>query len=168
MSARDPDPLGDDPELASALDAITGRRDRPRYERVRFLFLRLLGGIYAIAFLGAAAQLPALVGPRGLLPADLYLSRAARAHGGVGAAFLERPTIFLWTGASDQALVAVAAVGVALGVGVACGVTNAFVMLALWCIQLSIAHVGSLPTRLTMASVLLVRTPKCSGRVWSR
>ncbi|HJL15988.1 MAG TPA: lipase maturation factor family protein [Sandaracinaceae bacterium LLY-WYZ-13_1] len=132
----------DDPELKATLDRITGRAERPRHALVRFSFLRLMGFVYAFAFLGATQQLPGLIGPGGLLPADDHLARLRAMHGGTGAAFLERPTLFLLTGASDAALLAVAWVGLALGLAVLGGVTNAAVMAALWVLQLSLMHVG--------------------------
>ena len=137
MSSEDPIDEG------AWLDAITGRKDRPRHELVRFVFLRLLGFVYAFAFLGATQQLPGLIGEEGLLPAGRYLEHLRMAHEGSGlSAFVLQPTIFFATGASDAALLAVAWLGLGLSLQLLGGVTNAGLMLALWLLQLSLVHVG--------------------------
>ena len=46
----------------------------PDYWLSRWLFERLLGGLYLIGFLVALDQFPALLGERGLLPAPRYLA----------------------------------------------------------------------------------------------
>lgn len=122
-----------DPELEETLARIRGDADRPRYEGVRFVLLRALGFVYVFAFLGATQQLPALVGPDGLLPAALWVERTSG---------WDYPSLFRLVGTSDLALVIVAWLGVLLGLAVMLGVTNAFVMLALWILQLSVLHVG--------------------------
>ncbi len=136
------EPTGLDAELEDALARITGRSERPRHELVRALFLRLLGLVYAFAFLGATQQLPALIGSRGLLPASLYLERLTAARGGAGEAFLAQPTLFVLTGASNAALLVVAYGGLALSLFVLFGGTNAIAMALLWALQLSLVHVG--------------------------
>jgi len=106
------------------------------------VLLRALGFVYTASFLGALGQLPALIGERGLLPAGLYLERLDRAHGAW--AFFERPSLFFLLGTSDLALSLLSGLGLVLGVAVMLGVENAFVMAALWIIQLSIVHVGQI------------------------
>ena len=46
---------------------------RPTYWLTRFVMLRLLGVVYAIAFLVAANQIVPLIGSNGLLPIGLYV-----------------------------------------------------------------------------------------------
>ena len=46
------------------------------YWLTRLVILRLLGCIYAVAFLTAARQILPLIGSHGLLPLDLFLDRA--------------------------------------------------------------------------------------------
>ncbi len=53
---------------------------RPSYYLTRFLILRLLGAIYAIAFLAAINQVLPLIGSNGLLPVGAYLQRIAAAR----------------------------------------------------------------------------------------
>ena len=40
----------------------------PTYEAVCWLFLRLLGAVYVIAFLSLAVQVEGLIGSKGILP----------------------------------------------------------------------------------------------------
>src|SRR5689334_14335160 len=56
--------------------------------RSRWLFLRLLGAVYLIAFSSLAVQITGLVGEHGLLPAARDGSLLARAWGGAAAALL--------------------------------------------------------------------------------
>lgn len=74
---------------------------RPSYLLTRLAFLRLLGGIYFIAFLGLVKQLRPLIGRDGLLPAQTFLAQVAAAAGSRGAGFWELPSLF-WLSASDR------------------------------------------------------------------
>jgi lipase maturation factor 1 len=76
------------------------------------LFDGLLAGVFLIAWLSLGAQIDVLAGARGLLPAAPWAA-ALRAQ---GVSFGEAPTIFAWVGASDGALHAGVAAGVALSV----------------------------------------------------
>jgi hypothetical protein len=107
----------------------------------RFVLLRLLGFVYAAAFLSAALQLVPLVGHAGLLPADRFLERVGAHFGSRGAGFLELPTLF-WLDVSDRALLAVSWTGFALAVAMALGFANAVGCAALWALYMSIVHVG--------------------------
>jgi hypothetical protein len=109
---------------------------------VRFVLLRLLGLVYLVAFLVAARQNVALIGPDGLEPADTMLSSLIVRSGSRWAAFVALPTLFVWTGASAAALSAVAWAGVVVSALVLLGVENAVVNLVLWALYLSIVQVG--------------------------
>jgi hypothetical protein len=116
----------------------------PPYVLTRFVLLRLLGLVYAVAFLVAIRQQDALLGHDGILPVDRFLDRVLAHAGGStaeAAAFL--PTLF-WIDASDGARHAAAWTGFALSVVVLLGVTNALVQLALWALYLSFVQVGQL------------------------
>jgi hypothetical protein len=115
-----------------------------RYTLTRFWILRLLGLVYFVAFFAALRQIVPLVGRDGLYPAQAYLERLAIVHGGAGAAFATKPTLFWLTGATDGALLAVSAVGAALSLVVLFGGTNAVLQLALWALYTSIVNVGQL------------------------
>ncbi|MEA2624699.1 MAG: hypothetical protein QOD06_744 [Candidatus Binatota bacterium] len=103
------------------------------------LFLRVLGGIYAIAFVSLWVQVEGLVGERGILPAARFLSAVP---GWLGT---ERywwfPTV-LWLGAGDGALHAVCALGTAAAALAAAGIAPALALAACWILYLSVFTVG--------------------------
>jgi hypothetical protein len=111
------------------------------YWLTRFVILRLLGLLYAVAFLIAAKQLVPLVGEHGLTPADVFLARAAEYFGSTAAAFAALPSLF-WFRHSDLVLSGVAWVGLALSCVAVAGYANAILMAALWALYLSIIHIG--------------------------
>src|SRR5579871_6217301 len=82
---------------------------QPTYWLTRFLILRLLGAVYAIAFLVTINQVIPLIGADGLTPANIYLQRITDALGSAGG-FLRLPSLF-WVAHSDTFLLAMAWVG---------------------------------------------------------
>jgi lipase maturation factor 1 len=70
----------------------------------RWIFLRALGLIFLSAFYSLAFQIQGLIGPTGILPANDYLTRVARAVPGLQR-FWYAPTL-LWLGAGHGALTA--------------------------------------------------------------
>jgi hypothetical protein len=113
----------------------------PTYWLTRFMILRLLGIIYAIAFLVAINQILPLIGSEGLLPVDMYLEQWSSALGSKGAAFWRLPSIF-WLWHSDTALLTAAWIGFLLSLVVVAGYTNALMLFVLWFLYLSFVHVG--------------------------
>ena len=111
------------------------------YWLTRFLMLRLLGVVYAFAFLSLALQVIPLVGHDGLLPADRFLDFVAERLGSRGAGFQLLPSLF-WLGISDAALTALAWLGLALSLCVLAGFANSILLLVLWALYLSFVHVG--------------------------
>ena len=107
----------------------------------RFAILRLLGCVYAVAFLCAANQLVPLIGSHGLLPVDSFLDRVQEQLGSPWRALVAVPSLF-WLDHSDAALRAVSWAGFALSCAVAAGYANALLMAALWVLYSSIVHVG--------------------------
>src|SRR5437763_7771593 len=93
---------------------------RSTYWLTRFVILRLLGVIYAVAFLVAANQILPLIGSHGLLPLDQFTSHVQDSLGGTWSAFRRVPSIF-WVNHSDTMLVATAWVGFALSCVVVAG-----------------------------------------------
>ena len=79
------------------------RSNRPTYWLTRFMILRLLGLVYAVAFLVAINQIIPLIGSHGLLPLVFYLKHVSAALGSNGAGFMRLPSIF-WLWHSDTAL----------------------------------------------------------------
>jgi len=111
------------------------------YWLTRFVILRLLGFIYAIAFLVAANQLVPLIGEHGLLPLGLFLDRVRDALGSSSTGFLRLPSLF-WINHSDSSLVIVSWIGFALSCVVVAGYANAILLGLLWILYMSIVHVG--------------------------
>src|SRR5262252_4354476 len=83
------------------------------YWLTRFVILRLLGFVYAIAFLVAANQLVPLIGEHGLTPATHFLNEVQTQLGSGSAGLSRVPTLF-WLGISDDALSIFSWVGFAL------------------------------------------------------
>ena len=74
---------------------------RPTYVLSRWLFLRLLGVVYLIAFASLAVQIRGLVGEHGLFPVGEYLERARETYG--EGAWRLLPTL-LWLDSTDRGL----------------------------------------------------------------
>ena len=105
----------------------------------RWLFLRLLGLVYAIAFASLAVQVAGLIGPSGLTPAGSYLAWAHSIYG--GSAYHLLPTVF-WLGAGDAGLRLAAWTGVALGLLVMAGVATRAALAGAWLLYLSLSVAG--------------------------
>src|SRR4029077_10764481 len=73
------------------------------YWLTRFVILRLLGFVYAVAFLIAAQQLVPLIGEHGLTPPNHFLESVQTQLGSRTTGMLRVPTVF-WLGISDGAL----------------------------------------------------------------
>src|SRR5689334_3959788 len=113
------------------------------YWLTRFIILRLLGFVYAVAFLIAANQLIPLIGEHGLTPATHFLTQVQTELGSRSAGMFEVPTLF-WFGISDHALTIFSWIGVALSLVVLCGYANAILMVILWAMYMSIVHIGQI------------------------
>ncbi len=111
------------------------------YWLTRFMILRLLGVIYAVAFLVAINQILPLIGSNGLLPVNIYLHRITEAVGSAGAGFMRLPSIF-WFGHSDNTLLIFAWIGFALSLVVIAGYANVPILFILWFLYMSFVHVG--------------------------
>ena len=113
--------------------------DAPDYTIARFVIERGIALIYAIAFVVAANQFPALCGERGLQPATRLLARTR---------FLEVPSLFHW-GYSDRRLRVVAWTGIAISILLVIGLPQRAPLpvtmaawLALWVLYQSIVNIG--------------------------
>ena len=113
------------------------------YQITRFMILRLLGFVYAIAFLVAAMQLVPLIGQHGLTPADKFLLLLQTHFGSRAGAMLHVPTFF-WFGISDRALLIFSWTGLAISLVVLAGYANAIVLAILWAMYMSIVHIGQI------------------------
>jgi hypothetical protein len=127
-------PAAGDPAAAEAA---------PAWWLTRFVFLRLLGLVYCVAFLVVLFQWDPLLGSHGLLPAAEFLDRL-RAGGLHGAeAFLRLPTLF-WLGASDAAFQLAAFLGLGLSLALLLGFANVPSLFLLWLVYMSFVHVGQI------------------------
>jgi hypothetical protein len=111
------------------------------YWLARFVLLRLLGAVYAVAFLAAARQIVPLIGSHGLLPLQAYLPRVDAALGSATAGFFRLPSLF-WFNHSDGFLQAVSWTGFGLACVVVAGYANSIIMFLLWAFYMSIVHLG--------------------------
>jgi len=79
-----------------------GTRIEPAaFARTQWLFLKILAVIYGIAFASLAVQVTGLIGQRGVVPVNEFLTQATRAIG--TAAYYELPGVF-WLGSTDIVL----------------------------------------------------------------
>src|SRR5947207_15707463 len=113
------------------------------YWLTRFVILRLLGFVYAVAFLVAAKQLVPLIGENGLMPATHFLNMVQTELGSRSAGMLRVPTLF-WFGISDDALSIFSWIGFALSLVVLGGYANAILLAVLWAMYMSIVHIGQI------------------------
>jgi hypothetical protein len=113
------------------------------YWLTRFVILRLLGFVYAIAFLIAAHQLLPLIGQHGLTPANNFLVSIQSQLGSRSEGMFRLPTLF-WLGISDQGLSIFSWVGFCLSLVVLAGYANAIILTVLWMMYMSIVHIGQI------------------------
>jgi predicted DCC family thiol-disulfide oxidoreductase YuxK len=119
---------------------------------VSWLFLRLFGAIYIVAFASLGVQVLGLVGSDGILPLEEYLS-AARQGWGV-AAYWRMPTLF-WIDSSDTMLLAAAGIGVALGLLVTLGIWVRASLIGTFALYLSFVYAGQVFTNFQWDQLLL-------------
>jgi Lipase maturation factor len=109
----------------------------------RFLFFRLLGLVYAVAFLVVLRQWEPLLGAHGLLPAHDYLEAVRRSTGSVGGGFLRLPSLF-WLSDSDAAFRIGGWAGFAAALALLAGLANVPLLAGLWFLYMSFVHAGGL------------------------
>ncbi|MDE0043894.1 MAG: lipase maturation factor family protein, partial [Candidatus Poribacteria bacterium] len=112
---------------------------RPTFFLTRWLFLRLLGVIYLIAFLSLWTQIDGLIGSNGILPAEQYLN-AVREQIGLER-YLAFPTL-CWFNDSDAFLHLFCGCGVFLSLLLIVGVAPVLALIGLWVCYLSLVTVG--------------------------
>ena len=105
-----------------------------------WLFLRLLGVIYGIAFISLWTQVHGLIGSQGILPAQALLHAASRQLGPERYGLL--PTLSWVVGAGDQALHALCGVGTLSAMLLALDVAPAFAALVAWAAYLSLTTIA--------------------------
>ncbi len=124
---------------------LWGKHVEPASHReVRWIFLRLLGIIYLIAFCSLWVQIAALLGSNGILPVNLTMGMAKQAmtarHVGMDRYHL-LPT-FCWFNTDDNFLHVQCAAGTVLALLVIIGIAPAPCLFLLWLVYLSLTSVG--------------------------
>ncbi|MDO3644737.1 lipase maturation factor family protein [Mucilaginibacter sp. L3T2-6] len=127
--------------MDSASTGTFGPAGAPNYWLTRFVLLRLLGAVYAVAFVVAINQVVPLIGSNGLLPASLYLKQIGQAYGSEASGFMHLPSLF-WFWHSDTALLVVAWIGFVLSLATLAGYTNGLSLTVLWLLYMSFNHIG--------------------------
>lgn len=112
---------------------------RETYDLTRWLFLRLMGVIYFIAFASLSVQIIGLIGSDGILPAGAYLEALKAKYGREVYRWL--PTLF-WFASSDASLRLVCGMGIAFSTAVIIGILPGLSLLALWALYLSLVAAG--------------------------
>jgi lipase maturation factor 1 len=119
---------------------VWGRDPQPSsYVLGSWVFLRLLGLVYVIAFLSLRVQVVGLIGAHGILPATSFLEAVQHAYGSAGYRLV--PTL-AWISSSDAALKLLCSVGVLFGVLVMLGIATGPALALAWLCYLSLVTVG--------------------------
>jgi len=115
------------------------RYERPSYALARWIFLRLMGLIYFVAFFSFFTQISGLIGQQGVLPASRLLEIV---HQQVGPErYWYFPTL-AWFSSSDGFLKFLAGGGAALSLLVVGGILTGPVLALLWASYLSLVAIG--------------------------
>ena len=126
--------------IQHGVQLVTGSNSPAPYVLTRWVFLRLLGIIYLIAFISLWVQVKGLIGSSGILPAQGFLDAVKHAHPGPDR-FTLLPTLF-WFGASDTALQVACALGAAAAAALIVGFAPMACLILAWVLYLSLYHVG--------------------------
>jgi hypothetical protein len=113
--------------------------EHAQFRIASWIFVRVLGGVYAIAFGSLWVQLGGLIGSRGILPASAFLERVATQPG--PERFWLAPTLG-WLDASDFTLHLFCALGLLLALLVLAGWVQVVGLVVLWLLYLSLAVLG--------------------------
>jgi predicted DCC family thiol-disulfide oxidoreductase YuxK len=114
---------------------------RETYQVTAWIFLRLLGAIYLMAFASFGVQASGLIGSRGILPAGEFLGAVHESLG--AAAYWNAPTL-LWLNGSDAFLRSLWIVGVSLSLLLLLGVNARAIRVALFALYLSLDTAGQI------------------------
>jgi hypothetical protein len=128
------------------------RSEPPTYVLIEWLFIRLLGLIYLIAFVSLAVQITGLVGSGGILPVGEYLRAVQERLGALG--YWQVPTLF-WLNSSDIMLKLACVLGALLALVLIAGYAQRPVLIALFILYLSLAHAAQVFLAYQWDSLLL-------------
>jgi Lipase maturation factor len=123
-----------------------------RFARSRWLFLRLLGLVYLIAFVSLAVQITGLVGEHGILPLGEFLGQVRERYG--AHAYYQWPTL-LWLSPSDAWLSSLCWIGAAASGLLIAGIIPMASAALLWLLYLSLTVAGQLFLEFQWDSLLL-------------
>ena len=119
------------------------RVEPPTHFLVRWLFLRLLGVVYLVAFLSLNAQVLGLIGSNGIVPARQVMRSVEQDTTAPGFdQFRQMPTL-CWLSAEDDYLRAQCVAGIALSVLLILNIAPAICLALLWLLYLSLATVST-------------------------
>jgi len=117
-----------------------GRNFEPsRHEIIVYLFLRLLGLTYLIAFISFAVQAIALIGADGVLPLQYYLSAVKEQLG--ADAYMQLPTLF-WFSHVDGFIKFICIAGIVLSLSLIVGFLMRTSLVLLYVLYLSLVNGG--------------------------
>ncbi|MBI5771101.1 MAG: lipase maturation factor family protein [Verrucomicrobia bacterium] len=120
-----------------------------------WLFLRALGLIFLVAFASTWIQLPGLVGPHGILPAQPFFN-AVREQLGPGA-YLALPSL-CWIFGAGKFLPILCALGCGLSLSLFAGLAPGPCLVALWACYLSLCGAGQVFFNFQWDALLLETT----------
>ncbi|MEE2789839.1 MAG: lipase maturation factor family protein [Myxococcota bacterium] len=110
----------------------------------RWIFFRLLGLVYLIAFWSLWDQLGGLIGYDGIAPADRWLAHVQSAgHGAEPISWWKVPTLCWWLGAGEDTLNVLVCAGCGLSVGLIVGIWPRATLFGLWALYLSLFTVSA-------------------------
>jgi hypothetical protein len=107
----------------------------------RWLFLRLLGFVYLVAFVSLAVQITGLVGEHGILPVGEFLAQVHQRYG--ASAYFNWPTL-VWVSASDRWLATLCWGGAVASLLLIAGIVPTATAALLWLLYLSLTIAGQL------------------------
>jgi hypothetical protein len=118
----------------------------------RWLFLRLLGFVYLVAFVSLAVQITGLVGDHGILPVREFLTQVHQRYG--ASAYYKWPTL-VWASASDAWLSTLCWGGAVASLLLIAGIAPTATAALLWVLYLSVTTAGQLFLEFQWDSLLL-------------
>ena len=124
----------------------------PTFTGSRWLFLRLLGVVYLMAFVSLAVQITGLVGEKGILPVGAFLAQARELYG--AQAYRLWPTL-VWFSASDGLLSILCWSGAAISVLLIAGIAPSASAALLWVLYLSLTIAGQVFLQFQWDALLL-------------
>lgn len=129
-----------------------GHTEAPSFATAAWVFLRMLGAVYAVAFLSLWVQVSGLIGPAGVAPAGEFLEAVSKQVGVERYWFL--PT-FSWIFGTGWFLHVLCLAGLAGGVLAATGRWQRIAFVVAWVCWLSLVSVGQEFLRFQWDSLLL-------------